>query len=343
MNIRNPISKKAIFEPMTTKNIALVAGGFTGEYEVSLNSAENIAASLDASKYKVYTILINRDRWFYELESDRFDIDKNDFSLILNGNKIKFDFAFITVHGTPGEDGKLQGYFDMLGIPYNTCDATTSAITMNKAYTKAIVEGIHGLHTARSMQLFKNEEVHNMASVVSVLKFPLFIKPNNGGSSVGMSKVHNIAGLHDAFERAFKEDHQILVEEFIKGREFSIGIARLDGHITVLPATEIISKKEFFDYEAKYTPGASEEITPADIPAAKNAEIGEIVTEIYLRLNCKGMVRVDFILLEGTNDFYFIEVNTTPGQSAASLVPQQVRAAGMDLGEFYGKLIEGAM
>jgi D-alanine-D-alanine ligase len=328
---------------MTTKNIALVAGGFTGEYEVSLNSAENIAASLDATKYKVYTILINRDRWFYELESDRFDIDKNDFSLTLNGNKIKFDFAFITVHGTPGEDGKLQGYFDMLGIPYNTCDATTSAITMNKAYTKAIVEGIHGLHTARSMQLFKNEEVHNMASVVSVLKFPLFIKPNNGGSSVGMSKVHNIAGLHDAFERAFKEDHQILVEEFIKGREFSIGIARLDGHITVLPATEIISKKEFFDYEAKYTPGASEEITPADIPAAKNAEIGEIVTEIYLRLNCKGMVRVDFILLEGTNDFYFIEVNTTPGQSAASLVPQQVRAAGMDLGEFYGKLIEGAM
>lgn len=324
---------------MTTKNIALVAGGFTGEYEVSLNSAKNIAASLNATKYKVYTILVNRDRWFYEVESDRFDIDKNDFSLTIKGNKIKFDFAFITVHGTPGEDGKLQGYFDMLGIPYNTCDATTSAITMNKAYTKAIVEGIHGLHTARSMQLFKTEEVHNMASVVSVLKFPLFIKPNNGGSSVGMSKVHNIAGLHDAFERAFKEDHQILVEEFIKGREFSIGIARLDGHITVLPATEIISKKEFFDYEAKYTPGASEEITPADIPAAKNAEIAEIVTEIYLRLNCKGMVRVDFILLEGTNDFYFIEVNTTPGQSAASLIPQQVRAAGMDLGEFYGKLI----
>ncbi len=324
---------------MTTKNIALLAGGFTGEYEVSLNSAKNIAASLDTTKYKVYTILINRDRWFYEYESARLDIDKNDFSLTLNGNKIKFDFAFITVHGTPGEDGKLQGYFDMLGIPYNTCDATTSAITMNKAYTKAIVEGIHGLHTARSMQLFKTDEVHNMASVVSVLKFPLFIKPNNGGSSVGMSKVHNVAGLHDAFLRAFKEDHQILVEEFIKGREFSIGIARLDGHITVLPATEIITHKEFFDYEAKYTAGASEEITPADLPAAKYAQIAEIVTEVYLRLNCKGMVRIDFILLEGTNDFYFIEVNTTPGQSAASLIPQQVRAAGMDLGEFYGKLI----
>ncbi len=323
---------------MITKNIALLAGGFTGEYEVSINSAKNIAACLDAEKYNVYTILINRDSWFYEQESERITIDKNDFSLVINGNKIKFDFAFITVHGTPGEDGKLQGYFDMLGIPYNTCDATTSAITMNKSYTKAIVAGIHGLHTARSIHLFKGD-IHDTAAVAARLKFPMFIKPNNGGSSVGMSKVHNVAGLHDAFERAFKEDHEVLVEEFIKGREFSIGIARLDGHIKVLPATEIISKKEFFDYEAKYTPGASEEITPADIPAAKNKEIAEIVTEVYLRLNCRGMVRVDFILLEGTGEFYFIEVNTTPGQSAASLIPQQVRAAGMDLGEFYSKLI----
>jgi D-alanine-D-alanine ligase len=324
---------------MTTKNIALIAGGFTGEYEVSLNSAKNIAASLNADHYKVYTILINRDRWFYETESERIDIDKNDFSLTLNGTKINFDFAFITVHGTPGEDGKLQGYFDILNIPYNTCDATTSAITMNKAYTKAIVKDIHGLHMAHSVQLFKSDDIHDIAAVAATLKFPLFIKPNNGGSSVGMSKVHNVAGLHDAFERAFKEDHQILVEEFIQGREFSIGVARLDGHIKVLPATEIISKKEFFDYEAKYTAGASEEITPADLPASKNMEIAEIVTEVFLRLNCRGMVRIDFILLDGTNEFYFIEVNTTPGQSAASLIPQQVRAAGMDLGEFYGKLI----
>jgi D-alanine-D-alanine ligase len=328
---------------MTTKNIALLAGGFTGEYEVSLNSAKNIAANLNGDKYKVYTILINRDSWLYESGSERITIDKNDFSLTINGDKIKFDFAFITVHGTPGEDGKLQGYFDMLGIPYNTCDATTSAITMNKAYTKAIVKDIHGLHVAHSIQLFKSDDIHDAASVAANLKFPLFIKPNNGGSSVGMSKVHNVAGLHDAFERAFKEDHQILVEEFIKGREFSIGIARLDGHITVLPATEIISTKEFFDYEAKYTPGASQEITPADIPVDKNKQIAEIVTEVYLRLNCRGMVRVDFILLDNTNEFYFIEINTTPGQSAASLIPQQVRAAGMNIGEFYSKLIEGAI
>jgi len=327
---------------MKTKNIALCAGGFTGEYEVSINSAKNIAANLNSEKYTVYTILINRDRWFYESANGPVDVDKTDFSIIINGAKIKFDFAFITIHGTPGEDGKLQGYLDMLGVPYNTCDATTSAITMNKAYTKALVEGIHGLHTARSMRLFK-DDMHEVASIAAALKFPLFVKANNGGSSVGMSKVHNVAGLPDALTRAFHEDDQVLVEEFIQGREFSRGVARLNGKIVVLPATEIISKKEFFDYEAKYTAGASEEITPADLPAQKNDEIAEILTEIYLRLNCKGMVRIDFILLKATGDFYFIEVNTTPGQSAASLIPQQVRAAAMDLSEFYGELIEAAM
>jgi D-alanine-D-alanine ligase len=324
------------------KNIALLAGGFTGEYDVSINSAKNIAASLNAGNYKVYTILITRNRWFYEADGQTIDVDKNDFSITLNGEKIKFDFAFITVHGTPGEDGKLQGYLDMLSIPYNTCDATTSALTMNKAYTKTIVNGIHGLHTAHSLRLFE-KDMHDVAIIAATLKFPLFIKPNNGGSSVGMSKVYNVAGLPDALKKAFHEDEQILVEEFIKGREFSIGIARLDGKITVLPATEIISSKDFFDYEAKYTPGVTKEVTPADLPKEQTELIAEIVTEVYIRLNCKGMVRVDFILLEGTGEFYFIEINTTPGQSANSLIPQQVRAAGMNVGEFYGKLIEGAI
>jgi len=326
---------------MTKKNIALLAGGFTGEYEVSVNSAKNIAANLDPAKYIVYTIFINRDSWFYDGAEGKIEVDKNDFSVTVKGEKVRFDFAFITIHGTPGEDGKIQGYFDMLGIPYNTCDATTSAITMNKAFTKTIVHGIHGLNAARSMQLHKKDG-HDVATIAANLKFPMFIKPNNGGSSVGMSKVHNIAGLPEAIEKAFHEDDQILVEEFIKGREFSRGIARLNGKIVVLPATEIISFTEFFDYEAKYTAGASEEITPADLSDEQNTKIAEILTEIYLRLNCKGMVRIDFILLEGSQDFYFIEVNTTPGQSSASLIPQQVRAAGMSVMEFYGDLIEGA-
>ncbi|TWR26970.1 D-alanine--D-alanine ligase [Mucilaginibacter achroorhodeus] len=327
---------------MNTINIALLAGGYTGEYEVSINSAKNIAASLDASKYKVYTILIGRHEWIYEDGNEKINVDKNDFSITVDGEKVKFEYAFITVHGTPGEDGKLQGYLDMIGIPYNTCDATTSAITMNKAYTKAIVNGIHCLHTAKSVQLHQKDD-HDIAAIAATLKFPLFIKPNNGGSSVGMSKVYNVSGLHEAIEKAFKEDDQILIEEFIKGREFSIGIARLNGKVIVLPATEIISSKDFFDYEAKYTPGVTNEVTPADIPAEKNIQIAEIVTQVYLRLNCRGMTRVDFILLEGSEDFYFIEINTTPGQSANSLIPQQVRAAGMNVTDFYGHLIEGTI
>jgi len=325
---------------MKTINVALLAGGFTGEYEVSINSAKNIAANLDADKYKVYTILINRDGWVYETGKESIAVDKNDFSITVNGEKITFDFAFITVHGTPGEDGKLQGYLDLMGIPYNTCDTTTSAITMNKAYTKAIVHGIHGLYTAKSIQLHQRD-MHDTATIAATLKFPLFIKPNNGGSSVGMSKVYNVGGLQEAIDKAFHEDPQILIEEFIKGREFSIGIARLNGKITVLPATEILTTKDFFDYEAKYTTGITNEVTPADLPAEKNNEIAEIVTQVYLRLNCRGMVRVDFILLEDTQEFYFIEINTTPGQSANSLIPQQVRAAGMSVQDFYGQIIEG--
>lgn len=328
---------------MSKKNIALLAGGYTGEYEVSINSAKNIAANLNAEKYNVYTILINRDRWFYQLAGGEVlvDVDKNDFSLTLNGEKIKFDAVFITVHGSPGEDGKLQGYFDMIGLPYNTCDATTSAITMNKAYTKVIVNGITHMHSARSIKLFK-KDVHDVSTIAAVLTFPLFIKPNNGGSSVGMSKVHNVAELPAALAKAFHEDDQILVEEFIKGREFSRGIARLHGKLTVLPTTEIITSKEFFDYEAKYTTGVTQEITPADLTPEQDKIISDILKEIYVRLNCRGMVRIDFILQEGTGNFYFIEVNTTPGQSANSLIPQQVRAAGMSVQDFYGDLIEGS-
>ncbi|MGI4806030.1 MAG: D-alanine--D-alanine ligase family protein, partial [Janthinobacterium lividum] len=175
------------------------------------------------------------------------------------------------------------------------------------------------------------------------LKMPWFIKPNNGGSSVGMSKVNAKEALPEALQKAFAEDEQVLVEEFIKGREFSIGIVQFGKETTVLPATEIISSKEFFDYEAKYTPGVSEEITPANLSEAQNERIKKVVKEAYRLLNCKGMTRIDFILEEGTDDFYFIEINTTPGQSANSLIPQQVRAADMDLSEFYGKLVEEAI
>ncbi|MEX8548646.1 MAG: D-alanine--D-alanine ligase [Mucilaginibacter sp.] len=328
---------------MTPKNIALLAGGYTGEYEVSINSARNIATELNPEKYKVYTILVTRQNWFYvSADGENIAVDKNDFSLTIAGEKIRFDAAFITIHGTPGEDGKMQGYLDMIGIPYNNCDAATSAITMNKAYTKSVVKGIPDLYVAGSVQVFRQQK-EAVADQIQHLKFPLFIKPNNGGSSVGMSKVNVKEALPEALEKAFAEDEQVLVEEFIRGREFSIGIVKFGNEITVLPATEIISSKEFFDYEAKYTPGVSQEITPASLSSAQIFRIKSIVKEAYRLLNCKGMTRVDFILQEETDDFYFIEINTTPGQSANSLVPQQVRAAGLNLSEFYGRLIEESL
>ncbi len=325
---------------MIKKNIALVAGGYSGEYEVSIKSAQNIERELDKNLYNVYKIIIDSQNWYYVDEKyNQVLIDRNNFSLPLSTGAVKFDAAFITIHGTPGEDGKLQGYFDLLCIPYNTCNTTTAAITMNKAYTKAIVKDIDNLFIAKSLTLFINEN-YNSNTLLQNLKLPLFIKPNNGGSSVGMSKVICSSDLDFAIKKAFDEDNQILIEEFIAGREFSIGLAKINGKLIVLPATEIISSKDFFDYEAKYTPGISQEITPANLSQTQYDIITNIVTNVYQVLDCKGMVRVDFILQENTNQFYFIEINTTPGQSENSLIPQQLRAAGLNVGSFYGSLIE---
>lgn len=324
-------------------NVALLAGGYTGESVVSLNSAKQIESSLDYQLYNVYKIIFTQEEWYYQAESgDKFFIDKNDFSLTTSDGKVTFDVVFIIIHGSPGEDGKLQGYFDLLRIPYTTCDATTSALTMNKGYTKAVVAGINNLNIASSLQLFTNNETIGQ-EIQSQLKLPLFIKPNNGGSSIGMSKVNVWEQLGVALDKAFAEDSQILVEEFISGREFTVGIYKAKGEVVVLPITEIKSSKEFFDYEAKYTKGVTEEITPAIISAEQTEKVGEIVTNVFAKLNCKGVVRVDFILQDFTEEFYFIEINTVPGQSENSIIPQQVRATGMNMKDFYSLLIEEAL
>ncbi|TKB97730.1 D-alanine--D-alanine ligase [Pedobacter cryophilus] len=325
------------------KNIALLAGGFTGESVVSLNSAQQIESQLDYNLFNVYKIIVTKEEWYYLIADDqKIIIDKNDFSITVDQQKITFDAVFIIIHGSPGEDGKFQGYFDLLNIPYTTCDATTSALTMNKGYTKAVVNGIKDLHVAKSLQLFTKIGSSEL-EISSQLKLPLFIKPNSGGSSIGMSKVNKLEDLKEALEKAFAEDDQILVEEFIKGREFTVGLYKTKNQVKVLPITEIISSKEFFDFEAKYTTGITEEITPAVLPQEITNKVGEIVTAAFYKLNCKGMVRVDFILEENTGNFYFIEINTVPGQSQNSIIPQQVRAAGMEVKDFYTLLIEEAL
>lgn len=325
------------------KVIALVTGGFTGESVISLKSAEVIDKNLDRDRFDVYKVIISAQSWFHEDERGvKHEVNKNDFSIEIQGKVIRFDGIFIGLHGSPGEDGKLQGYFDMIGIPYTTCDAPTSAITMNKGYTKAIVNGVADLNIAHSVQLFSNGK-DTAAQILAQLDLPLFVKPNNGGSSIGMSKVKTAEELPEALEKAFKEDTQVLVEEFIKGREFTIGVYHGKEGVKVLPATEIVTSKEFFDFEAKYTSGVTEEITPGRMSDEEKNRVERVVLEAYKKLNCRGVVRIDYILEEGTGKFFFIEVNTVPGQTENSIIPQQVRAIGRTIKDFYSELIEVAI
>ncbi|SIN97980.1 D-alanine--D-alanine ligase [Algoriphagus halophilus] len=322
------------------KKIALVTGGFTGESVISLKSAAVVEKTIDRNLYDIYKILIYPGDWYFLNDAGiKIPVNLNDFSIEVDGQKITFDGVFNILHGSPGEDGKLAGYFDMIGIPYTTCDQLTSAITMNKGYTKAIVDDIEELHIAKSLQLFENS-TENQEKVVNELTLPLFIKPNNGGSSIGMSKVKTWEELPEALDKAFGEDKQVLVEEFVSGREFSIGCFKGKGNIQVLPATEIVSSKEFFDYEAKYVAGVTEEITPGRMNEEEVERVNRIIPKIYEKLNCKGAVRIDYFLQKETGKFYFIEINTVPGQTETSLISQQVRAIGMEVKDFYTQIIE---
>jgi D-alanine-D-alanine ligase len=323
------------------KNIALVTGGFSGEAVISYKSADTISRNLDRDLFRVYTIDINPEGWFYRQEDgSKSFVDKNDFSLTENGKKVSFDAVFIGMHGTPGEDGKLQGYFDTLKIPYTSCDAATSAITFNKRYAVAIA-GMAGIPVAKSVLLIR-DNFTSPDEIASALRFPVFIKPNNGGSSIGMSKVSNPSDeLGIAIEKAFREDDQVLVEEMIAGREFTVGVFRSKGKINILPLTEVRadSDKSFFDFEAKYQ-GKSTETTPAVVDESIAEKIRETARKVYETFNCRGIVRIDFIYNEAAGKPYMLEVNTIPGQSDASIVPQQVKAMGWNLREFYTKLVE---
>jgi len=321
------------------KKIALVAGGYSGEYVISIGTAETIQRNLDTEKYDVYKIIISREGWRYEdRDGTKSEVDKNDFSIQVKGSKINFDAVFIAVHGSPGEDGRLQGYLDMLQIPYTTCNAIVSALTFNKSFCNKVVKDFDVVNIAKSVHLFRKVP-YSIGAILEQIKLPVFVKPNESGSSLGVSKVTEVDQLLPAIEKAFGEDNEVLIEEFIEGRELTIGVYKIAGQIYTLPPTEIVSKNEFFDYEAKYTPGVTNEITPAPVSEDILRQLNNKSQAIYARLNCRGVVRMDFILEKKSGELYFLEVNTMPGQSENSIVPQQVRASGTDLKTFYGKLL----
>lgn len=315
-------------------NVAILTGGPSAERGIALKSAVLVQKYLDTSRYRHWTILVEDDGW-YEEQSGH-PVDRNDFSLATPDGKVRFDFAFLIIHGTPVEDGKMQGYFESIGIAHSTCDTLTSALTFNKQWCKDFLS-VHGVPMARSWTFASDAISHVNAPEYT---YPVFVKPNNNGSSYGVSKVDQPGQLDNALALAAQYDTEVMIEEFLNGREFSSGAMRRQGEVHVFPATEIIPDGIFFDYAAKYQ-GAGQEITPADLTEDQAARCAAQSRRLYEILHCKGMVRFDYILVGET--FNLLEVNTVPGLSETSIIPQQVRAYGWGIDEFLHAIIEEAL
>ncbi|MDR3188111.1 MAG: D-alanine--D-alanine ligase [Prevotellaceae bacterium] len=321
------------------KNVAVVFGGDSSEFVVSEQSAANVFGWVDTEKYRPYMVIMRHGDWRVQ-RAGKPDaaVDKNDFSALIDGVRVKFDVALIVIHGAPGENGVLQSYFDLTGVPYSTCGAFASMLTFNKAACKAFLADT-GVAMAKAVLIRRGDAV-NAADVVQTLGLPIFVKPNNGGSSFGVTKVKSEAALLAALEEAFREDGEVIAEEFIGGVEVTCGMMSLSGVETVLPVTEVVSKNEFFDFGAKYN-GESEEITPARLSPEATALVQRTTAQVYQKLGCSGIIRADYILRNGTP--YFLEVNTVPGMTAASFIPQQVRAAGLTMTQVLSDVIEDAV
>lgn len=308
------------------KNIAVITGGKAAELSISLKSADNVYEHLDRNLFDVYKIIIQDNDWV--VANENTTIDKNDFTFSKNGQKIVFDAVFVAIHGTPAEDGKLQGYFDMMGVKYNCCGVLQAALTFDKNRTKEYLRSI-GILSPQSAMLCSSDSMSEKINLIlQNMSLPLFVKPNKNGSSYGAAKVDKADALEAAITNGFQYDDEILVEEFISGTEVTCGCMTINGVVTPMPITEIRSKKAFFDFQAKYE-GASQEITPAEISPELTIAIQTTVKKIYEKLDFKGMCRIDFIIREG--QYYMLEVNAIPGLSAESIIPQQARCYGMDL------------
>lgn len=322
------------------KKIAIICGGYSGEYEISIKSAKVVKKHLNSELYESYLIVIREDEWYYLGDDDsRVMVDKNDFSIVLDGKKITFDAVFNAVHGIPGENGEILGYFEMLKIPYNSSDFTTCALTFNKDFCKQIAAN-HGATISPSFTVNKGDFI-DKNEILEELGLPLFVKPTCNGSSVGVSKVNHADEFDKAVEEAFAGGKQIMFEKFVKGRELACSVIEYKGKMMVLPLTEIVSKNEFFDYEAKYTEGKSDEITPADLDELEEIEVKATSALLYEKFGCKGFARFDYILNE--EGLFFIEVNIVPGMSEASIMPKQAAEMGISLEKLFSMTLENIL
>lgn len=322
------------------KKIAIIAGGDSSEIVISLKSAEGLYSFIDKDKYDLYIATIKKGEWNVKLADGKLvPIDKNDFSFLEKGQKQHFDFAYITIHGTPGEDGRLQAYFDMIDMPYSSCGTLASTITFNKFVCNQYLHNF-GVKIAKSIHLFKGQEVSN-EEVVQRLGLPVFVKPNDGGSSFGVTKVKNESDIQPAIEKAFKEGKEVVIESFISGTEVTCGCYKTDKVTRLLPITEVVTDNEFFDFDAKYN-GQVKEITPARISQELTEKVQSETSRIYDILGAKGLIRVDYIIPED-GEPVLLEINTTPGMTATSFIPQQVRAAGLDIKDVMTEIIENEL
>ena len=318
--------------------VAVVAGGYSDESVVSLKSCELIFASLNPEKYDRTRVRILREGWFAEIDGEKYPISKGDFSFEKNGEKINFDVVFNTIHGTPGEDGYLQAYFEMIGMPYNGCPFYQSALTFNKKDCIAVLSK-YGIPHAKSVYINKGEN-YSEDEIIATVGLPCFVKPNRSGSSLGISKVHKIEEFEAAMQKAFREDTEVLIESFLDGTEVSVGVLNYKGETTVLGITEIVSHTEFFDYDAKYN-GLSDEITPARLTPEVEQRVRDIAEKAYNCINMSGFSRSEYIIVNG--EPHFIEMNTLPGFSPASIFPQQAAIAGIALEDLMDSEIEFAL
>ncbi|MCZ4694458.1 D-alanine--D-alanine ligase [Ancylomarina euxinus] len=318
------------------RNIVIIAGGDSAEFGISMQTSKHIFDTLNKDLYQVYLAVFKGQEWKVSLDDKEFDIDKNDFSITVDSYKIKFDFAYIAIHGTPGENGILQGYLSLINIPHSTCDVLSSALSFNKHACNSYLKAL-GYQFAQSV-LLKKDEKYNYKAIEQTIGLPCFVKPNADGSSFGISKVTKIEELEDAILKAFNEGKEVIIEKFIDGLEVTCGLVKTSKEEIVFPITEVVPKNEFFDYEAKYDPNMAEEITPARISSELTQNIQTLSSGIYDALKCKGIVRIDYII---KNDIpYMLEANTIPGMTANSFIPKQVKAMGRELSDILTLVIE---